>query len=255
MNETLIPVAAIGPSKQRKREAPRGRTVDPAALAEVQALVGNKPLRHDWLIEYLHLINDHYKQLSAPHLAALARLMGLAQTEVYEVATFYHHFDVVKENRDGTVPAPAALTVRVCDGLSCEMAGARQLLDRLPDILGREVRVIAAPCVGRCEQAPVAVVHQKPLAHATLESVKHAVAAGETRDETKADDRLRHLPRTGRLCAVGRVHRTQTRYRVRHQDAGRLGSSRARRCRLSGGPQVAHRQGRACAAPDGGEHR
>ena len=186
MNETLIPVAAIGPSKQRKREAPRGRVVDPTALAEVQALVGNKPLRHDWLIEYLHLINDHYKQLSAPHLAALARLMGLAQTEVYEVATFYHHFDVVKENRDGTVPAPAALTVRVCDGLSCEMAGARQLLDRLPDLLGREVRVIAAPCVGRCEQAPVAVVHQKPLAHATLEGVKHAVAAGETRDETQA---------------------------------------------------------------------
>ena len=186
MNEILIPLAAIGPSKQRKREAPRGRTVDPTALAEVQALVGDKPLRHDWLIEYLHLINDRYKQLSAPHLAALARLMGLAQTEVYEVATFYHHFDVAKENRDGTVPAPVALTVRVCDGLSCEMAGARQLLDRLPDLLGREVRVIAAPCVGRCEQAPVAVVHQKALAHATLEGVKHAVAAGETRDETQA---------------------------------------------------------------------
>ena len=185
MNETLIPVAAIGPSKQRKREAPRGRVVNPEALAEVQALVGNEPLRHDLLIEYLHLINDHYKQLSAPHLAALARLMGLAQTEVYEVATFYHHFDVAKENRDGTVPAPAALTVRVCDGLSCEMAGARQLLDRLPDLLGREVRVISAPCVGRCEQAPVAVVHQKPLPHATLESVKHAVAAGEIRDETR----------------------------------------------------------------------
>jgi NADH:ubiquinone oxidoreductase subunit F (NADH-binding)/NADH:ubiquinone oxidoreductase subunit E len=186
VNETLIPVASIGPSKQRKREAPRGRTVDPAVLAEVQALVGNRPLRQDLLIEYLHLINDHYKQLGAPHLAALARLMGLAETEVYEVATFYHHFDVVKENRDGTVPAPAALTVRVCDGLSCEMAGARQLLDRLPDILGREVRVIAAPCVGRCEQAPVAVVHQKPIAGATLDSVKRTVAAGETRDETAA---------------------------------------------------------------------
>ena len=186
MNETLIPVASIGPSKQRKREAPRGRTVDPAVLAEVQALVGNRPLRQDLLIEYLHLINDHYKQLSAPHLAALARLMGLAETEVYEVATFYHHFDVVKENRDGTVPAPAALTVRVCDELSCEMAGARQLLDRLPDILGREVRVIAAPCVGRCEQAPVAVVHQKPISGATLDSVKRTVAAGETRDETAA---------------------------------------------------------------------
>jgi formate dehydrogenase len=186
VNETLIPVASIGPSKQRKREAPRGRTVDPATLAEVQALVGNNPLRHDLLIEYLHLINDHYKQLSAPHLAALARLMGLAQTEVYEVATFYHHFEVVKENRDGTVPAPAALTVRVCDGLSCEMAGAQQLLDRLPDILGREVRLIPAPCVGRCEQAPVAVVHQKPIARATLDSVARTVRAGETRDEIAA---------------------------------------------------------------------
>ena len=125
MNETLIPVASIGPSKQRKRQAPRGRVVDPAVLAEVQALVGDEPLRHDLLIEYLHLINDRYQQLGAPHMAALAKLMGLAQTEVYEVATFYHHFDVVKENRDGTLPAPAALTVRVCDGLSCEMAGAR----------------------------------------------------------------------------------------------------------------------------------
>ena len=186
VNETLIPVSAIGPSKQRKREAPRGRTVSPAALAEVQALVGDKPLRHDLLIEYLHLINDHYHQLGAPHLAALARLMGLSQAEVYEVATFYHHFDVVKENRDGTVPAPAALTVRVCDGLSCEMAGARQLLERLPDMLGREVRVIAAPCIGRCEQAPAAVVHQKPLPRATVESVTRTVAAGEFRDDTQA---------------------------------------------------------------------
>jgi formate dehydrogenase len=186
VNETLIPVSAIGPSKQRKREAPRGRTVTPAALAEVQALVGHKPLRHDLLIEYLHLINDHYQQLGAPHLAALARLMDLSQAEVYEVATFYHHFDVVKENLDGTVPAPAALTVRVCDGLSCEMAGARQLLERLPDMLGREVRVIAAPCIGRCEQAPAAVVHQKPLPRATVESVTRTVAAGEFRDDAKA---------------------------------------------------------------------
>src|ERR1700728_4329453 len=180
VNETLIPIASIGPSKQRKREAPRGRTVDPARLAEVQALVGTNPLRQDLLIEYLHLINDHYKQLSAPHLAALARLMDLAQTEVYEVATFYHHFDVVKENRDGGLAAAPALTVRVCDGLSCEMAGGKGLLERLPALLGREVRVIPAPCVGRCEQAPVAVVHQKPVPHATLESVQTEVRAGHT---------------------------------------------------------------------------
>jgi formate dehydrogenase len=108
--------------------------------------------------------------------------LGLAQTEVYEVATFYHHFDVVKEARDGSLPAPPALTVRVCDGLSCEMAGAKQLLERLPDLLGRGVRVIAAPCVGRCEQAPVAVVHQKPVPGATLQAVKAEVDAGHRLD-------------------------------------------------------------------------
>jgi formate dehydrogenase len=135
------------------------------------------------LIEYLHLINDHYKQLAAPHLAALARLLGLAQTEVYEVATFYHHFDVVKEATNGAIKAPVALTVRVCDGLSCEMAGAQTLLERLPALLGREVRVTPAPCVGRCEQAPVAVVHQKPIAHATEEAVCRAVNDGDTQDE------------------------------------------------------------------------
>jgi formate dehydrogenase len=106
----------------------------------------------------------------------------LAQTEVYEVATFYHHFDVVKENPDGSLPAPAALTVRVCDGLSCEMGGAQQLLERLPALLGREVRVIPAPCVGRCEQAPVAVVHQKPVPRATLEAVRAEVQAGHFTD-------------------------------------------------------------------------
>ena len=122
--------ALRGATKQRKREAPKGRAVDALALAEVEALLGAQPLRHDLLIEYLHLINDRYKQLGAPHLAALAKLLGLAQTQVYEVATFYHHFDVVKENRDGKTSAAPALTVRVCDGLSCEMAGAQGLLER-----------------------------------------------------------------------------------------------------------------------------
>jgi NADH:ubiquinone oxidoreductase subunit F (NADH-binding)/NADH:ubiquinone oxidoreductase subunit E len=156
--------------------------VIPQALAEVEALIGPAPWRHDLLIEYLHRINDHYRQLGSPHMAALARLLGLAQTEVYEVATFYHHFDVVKENADGSLPAPAALTVRVCDGLSCEMGGAKQLLEKLPALLGREVRVIPAPCVGRCEQAPVAVVHQKPVLGATLESVRNEVQAGNLYD-------------------------------------------------------------------------
>ena len=154
----------------------------PQALAEVEALIGAGPWRHDLLIEYLHLINDRYRQLGAPHMAALAKLLGLAQTEVYEVATFYHHFDVVKENPDGSLPAAAALTVRVCDGLSCEMGGAKQLLEKLPALLGREVRVIPAPCVGRCEQAPVAIVHQKPVPRATLEAVRAEVQAGQITD-------------------------------------------------------------------------
>jgi NADH:ubiquinone oxidoreductase subunit F (NADH-binding)/NADH:ubiquinone oxidoreductase subunit E len=182
VNKQVIPIAPVGASKQRKRQGPKGRQVDAQALAEVKDLLTG-PLRKDLLIEYLHRINDRYGQLGAPHLAALADLMGLAQTEVYEVATFYHHFDVVKENPDGSLPAPPALTVRVCDGLSCEIAGARQLLERLPALLGRQVRVIPAPCVGRCEQAPVAVVHQNPVPRATLESVQTVVKAAHTRHE------------------------------------------------------------------------
>jgi formate dehydrogenase len=185
LNKPDIPLAPVGASKQRKRQGPKGRQVDPEALAEVKALVGDS-LRHDLLIEYLHRINDRHGELGAPHLAALAQLMGLAQTEVYEVATFYHHFDEVKEKPDGSLAAPPALTVRVCDGLSCEMAGAKQLLERLPALLGRDVRVIPAPCVGRCEQAPVAVVHQNPVPRASLESVQNEVRAGHIHPEPES---------------------------------------------------------------------
>jgi formate dehydrogenase beta subunit len=183
VTSSVIPIERIGASKQRKRQGPKGRPVIPEAMAEVEALVGPAPYRHDLLIEYLHKINDRYRQLGAPHLAALARLLALSQTEVYEVASFYHHFDVVKENPDGTLPAAAPLTVRVCDGLSCEMGGAKQLLERLPALFGRDVRVIPAPCVGRCEQAPVALVHQKPISGATLEAVAAEVKAGRIHDE------------------------------------------------------------------------
>ena len=183
MTSPVIPIARAGATKKRKRQAPRGRQVLPPALAEVESLLGPGPYRHDLLIEYLHLINDRYRQLGAPHLAALARLLGLAQTEVYEVATFYHHFDVVKENADGILAVPPALTVRVCDGLSCELNGAKQLLEKLPALLGRDVRVIGAPCVGRCEQAPVAIVHQKPVPAATLESVSEEVQAQNLYDK------------------------------------------------------------------------
>jgi formate dehydrogenase len=176
MNQMIIPIKVEGASRQRKREAPKGRRVEPAALAQVQALLGEESRRADMLIEHLHKIQDTYGCLSAQHLAALAAEMKLSQTEVYEVATFYHHFDVVKEGED----APAALTVRVCDGLSCEMAGAKDLLAKLPAILGRDVRLVAAPCIGRCEQAPAAVVGQNPVPHATVEKIAAKVEAKAT---------------------------------------------------------------------------
>ena len=169
MKQVIIPIKI----ERKLRPTIKGRTPDPKALAEVQALLGAEPRRRDLLIEHLHKIQDRYAQLSAAHLVALAAEMKLALAEVYEVATFYHHFDVVKEGD----AAPAAITVRVCDSLACEMAGARELLEKLPAILGREVRVISAPCVGRCETAPVAVIGQNPLPHATLGRVKKLVAA------------------------------------------------------------------------------
>ena len=136
-------------------------------------MLGDEPLRRDLLIEHLHRINDRYGHLSAAHLAALAQEMQLSQTEVYEVATFYHHFQVVKE---GETPPPE-LTVRVCDSIACELAGSEELLEKLPGILGKDVRVLHAPCVGRCEVAPVAVVGQNPVGNATVEAVKHAVSS------------------------------------------------------------------------------
>jgi NADH:ubiquinone oxidoreductase subunit F (NADH-binding)/NADH:ubiquinone oxidoreductase subunit E len=180
LNHPTIPIVLAPPNRQRKRQAPKGRRVDPQALSEVRALLQDEPLRRDRLIEYLHRINDRHGQLGSPHLAALAQELRLAQTEVYEVASFYHHFDIVKEGPDGRVAAAPALTVRVCDGLSCEMAGAQDLLLRLPALLGTEVRVIPAPCVGRCEQAPVAVVHHNALPMATAEGVQALVQAQAT---------------------------------------------------------------------------
>ncbi len=166
------------------RGKPKGRAVDSRAASEVQALLeegrrqtGVAPRRRDLLIEHLHKIQDRYGYISAAHIVALAREMKLAITEVYEVATFYHHFDVVKE---GDTPPPA-LTVRVCDSLSCELSGANELIVGLKRALGAGVRVIPAPCVGRCEQAPVAVVGQNPVAQASVDKVKSLVAAGKTK--------------------------------------------------------------------------
>ena len=151
----------------RRKSKLKGRQADDMSVQEVRALIGAAPHRRDLLIEHLHRLNDTYRCLHDRHLVALAKEMNVPMAEVFEVATFYHHFEVVK----GDDKAPG-MTVRVCDGLSCEMAGAQDLLARLPALLGSaDVRVIPAPCLGRCEQAPVAVVHQRPVPLATLESV------------------------------------------------------------------------------------
>src|SRR5665647_3058660 len=161
-----------GDGRRKPNRTPKGRQVDPSALADVQALLTDRPRRRDLLIEHLHLIQDQYGHLSAAHLAALAFEMKLALTEVYEVATFYAHFDVVKDG-----PPPPAVTIRVCDSLSCAMAGAEKLLAKLPGILGKEVRVVRAPCMGACDRAPVAAVGHVQTFHATSDNIAAAAKA------------------------------------------------------------------------------
>lgn len=173
MDQRVIPITPAAPSRERKRQAPKGRQIDPVALGELQALLGNAPRRRDLLIEHLHRINDRYGALSTAHLAALAQELRMAQTEVFEVASFYHHFTIVRAGDAW----PAALTVRVCEGIACELAGAQDLLAKLPALLGSEVNIIPAPCIGRCEQAPAVAVGQFPVTHATVERVQQAVAA------------------------------------------------------------------------------
>jgi formate dehydrogenase len=165
-----------GRGRQRARPVPKGRQVEPHAKAAMEALLGDGPRDRDLLIEYLHLIQDTFGQISAAHLAALADEMGLAFAEVFETATFYAHFDVVKEG-EADIPK---LTVRVCDSLTCAMFGAEPLLQALEGALGEGVRVVRAPCVGLCDVAPAVEVGHHFVHHATVESVKSAVGHGDT---------------------------------------------------------------------------
>ena len=168
----------------RRKSKLKGRQADDAAVAEVRQLIGEAPHRRDLLIENLHKLNDEYRALHDRHLVGLAKEMNLPMAEVYEVATFYHHFEVVRGN-----DPVADITVRVCDGIACELSGAQNLLSKLPAILGNpKVKVIAAPCVGRCEQAPVAVVHQYPVLFATTDKVKAAVGNQLTTQPMAKDD-------------------------------------------------------------------
>src|SRR5258708_1537056 len=155
-----------GEGRRRAKSTPKGRQVDPSAALEIERLLGDRPRRRDLLIEHLHLIQDAYRQISAGHLAALADEMKLSFAEVFETATFYAHFDVVKEGE----PDLAPLTIRVCDSLTCAMLGGEQLLNDLQGRAGPGIRVVRAPCVGRCDTAPAAEVGHNFVDQASVES-------------------------------------------------------------------------------------
>ncbi|WP_038383416.1 NAD(P)H-dependent oxidoreductase subunit E, partial [Bradyrhizobium elkanii] len=165
-----------GQGRKRAKATPKGRQVDPVAAHEIEALLADRPRRRDLLIEYLHLIQDKYHQISAAHLAALADEMKLSFAEVFETATFYAHFDIVKEGE----PDIAPLTVRVCDSLTCAMLGGEQLLKDLQNRAGPGIRVVRAPCVGRCDTAPAAEVGHNFVDHATVTNVLAAAKNGDT---------------------------------------------------------------------------
>jgi formate dehydrogenase len=176
-----VPVA--GPAPRRARSQLKGRQPSDEARAAVRALIGPGPHARELLIEHLHRLNDAQGALREGHLVALAAEMGLSMAEVAEVASFYHHFEIVRD--DAAVPA---LTVRVCDSLACAMAGAQALSNGLAKVLGPNVRVAYAPCVGRCEQAPVAVVGQRPVPHATVEAAHEHALSGQRHHIDAPDD-------------------------------------------------------------------
>jgi NADH:ubiquinone oxidoreductase subunit F (NADH-binding)/NADH:ubiquinone oxidoreductase subunit E len=182
MIDQPISVQPTGKKIKLARITSKGRQIDPKALVEVRELLGNASRQKDLLIEHLHKIQDFYKHISAAHLVALAYEMKLSRAEVYEVATFYHHFDVIKEGD----AVPADLTVRVCDSMTCEMAGAEGLIDSLETAMGEKVRVQRVPCIGRCDKAPVAVVGMHPVEFADVQKVDELVEQGVTEPETIA---------------------------------------------------------------------
>ncbi|MEA2782244.1 MAG: formate dehydrogenase beta subunit [Rhodospirillaceae bacterium] len=179
MNEIVAanrPRLHPGSGRRKANPTSKGRQVDPSALAEISELLGERPRQRDLLIEHLHLIQDRYGCLKAAHLAALAHEMRLALTEVYEVATFYAHFDVILE--DETPPPP--ITIRVCDSLTCELMGAQRLMKELEAKSGADIRVVRAPCMGLCDQAPAVEVGHNPIGRATPGEALEAAAAGKT---------------------------------------------------------------------------
>ena len=173
---TLLTEKKLKIDFRQRRGKSRGRKVDPQALQEVQDLLGDSPRNSDLLIEALHLIQDRFHYISAKHVVALAQEYKLAPTEGFEEATFYHHFDVIRENE---IPPPS-LTVRVCDSMSCRIAGAENLIQELDQKFDESIRVQRVPCVGRCQHAPVAVVGQNPVDLANPAKVKQKTELNDT---------------------------------------------------------------------------
>ena len=252
MNVTEQEVAAAGniarSGRRRPRRTPKGRQIDTQALEEVQALLTDRPRRRDLLIEHLHLIQDHYGHLSAPHLTALAFEMRMALTEVYEVATFYSHFDVVKEG-----PPPPAITVRVCESLSCAMAGSEALLAKLPGILGKDVRVVRAPCMGACDRAPVAAVGHVQTFRATPDNVAAAVKAKPHAHPFKPGADFDAYRKAGGYALLKDVLAGKRSRDDLIKDRERRRAPRPRRRRLPDRTQMVAGARRACAAPVRGQ--
>ena len=203
----IVKLRHPGKGRRSTSATPKGRQVDNESILEVRKLLGDSPLRRDLLIEYLHLIQDAHGCLYTRHLVALASLMRLALAEVYETATFYAHFDIIDDGH-----APAQITVRVCDSLTCEMFGARQLIDDLERRPPDNIRVLRAPCMGRCDTAPVAEVGHRHVDHATVESIVNTAQQGriepvvpayQTLGEYRADGGYRLLEE----CKTGRRER------------------------------------------------
>ena len=240
-----------GRGTRRPVQYPKGRQLDPSAVDEVRAVLGDAPRRRDLLIEHLHLVQDRFGFLSARHFAALAAEMRLAQAEVYEVATFYAHFDVVKE--DEAPPPP--LTVRVCDGICCELAGSRALHAALASAVGSGVRVFAAPCMGACDHAPAAMVGRRRIGSASTESI----SVGDR--DRRHDLGTAVVPRLRCLCRGGRLPRSTIRSERgtdrggRHRGPERRGPARDGRSRFSRDTQVRPDAGGAEAASAGDQCR
>jgi len=194
MNEKEVQaknIHAVDKSQRRRRGKPKGRSVDPNATSDIENLISESPLaeecvRSDLLIEYLHLIQDRFGHIHSRHVVALADFLKMAPVEVYEVATFYHHFDVIKDDQT----PPPELTVRVCDSITCEMAGCDSLISKLESTTGADVRIQRVPCVGRCAAAPIAVVGKNPIENANTERIEKAIQAGETECPLPAETRF-----------------------------------------------------------------